>query len=173
MSNTNQQPQITDMIRLACQNHYAAGETTFSFDAQQMAFHTVKRYAEQAGMDIDDEQVDAEAARWVGQNTENIAKRFKPSFAQPIIKRFFAHVGKAVVVSVGRNDANEPMITVTITDEEVVKPKRKSRAKKKQSIGDILDSFVVDVSKLGDSELMVRDVNEIVRQMKAHILSGE
>lgn len=30
-------------------------------------------------------------------------------------------------------------------------------------------AFDVDVSKLGDSELMVRDVNEIVRQMKAHI----
>lgn len=172
MSNTNQQPKITDMIRLACQNHYAAGETEFSFDAQQMAFHTVKKYAEQAGMDITDEQIDEEAARWVGNNTADIAKRFKPSFAQPIVKRFFAHIGKSVVVSVNRNEVNEPQINVTITEEEIVKPQRKSRAKKKKSIGDALDSFAPDLEKL-PGDISVGVVVELVRQMKAHILNGE
>ena len=172
MSNTNQQPQITDMIRLACQNHYSNGETEFSFDAEKMAFHTVKRYAEQAGMDITDEQIDAEAARWVGNNTLLIEKKFKSSYITPIIKRFFAHIGKAVHVRVGKNDVNEPEVTVIITDEEVVKPKRKSRARKVVTTAEKLDSFNPDLEKL-PGDISVGVVVELVRQMKAHILEGE
>ncbi|ATN48435.1 hypothetical protein Sf11_32 [Shigella phage Sfin-1] len=166
MSNTNQELKITDMIRLTCDAMYRdKGMTEFSFVADDMAREAVKFYFRD--QDISDDEVERGATGWVNQNQAEVERRFKSAFITPIITRHFCKYGKVAKVKVGRNDAAITMITVIVTDEEV--PVKKRRSRKKVSLADCLDSFDVDVSKLSDSELMVRDVNEIVRQMKAHI----
>ena len=166
MSNTNQELKITDMIRLTCDAMYRdKGMSEFSFVADDMALEGARFYFR--NQDVSDSVLESAAAGWVDQNQGEVEKRFKSAFITPIITRHFCKYGKVAKVKVGRNDAAITMITVTVTDEEV--PVKKRRSRKKVSLADCLDSFDVDVSKLGDSELMVRDVNEIVRQMKAHI----
>nr|CAI9865687.1 hypothetical protein PFGHJN_00001 [Escherichia phage UP30] len=166
MSNTNQELKITDMIRLTCDAMYRdKGMKEFSFVADDMAREAVKFYFRD--QDISDDEVERGATGWVNQNQGEVEKRFKSAFITPIITRHFCKYGKVAKVKVGRNDAAITMITVTVTDEEA--PVKKRRSRKKVSLADCLDSFVVDVRKLADSELMTRDVNEIVRQMKEHI----
>lgn len=166
MSNTNQELKITDMIRLTCDAMYRdKGMTEFSFLADDMAREAVKFYFR--GQDITEEEIERGTSTWVDSNEKEVEKRFKSAFITPIITRHFCKYGKVARVKVGKNEAAITMITVTVTDEEI--PLKKRRSRKKVSLADCLDSFDVDVSKLGDSELMVRDVNEIVRQMKAHI----
>lgn len=166
MSNTNQELKITDMIRLTCDAMYRdKGITEFSFLADDMAREAVKFYFRDR--DITEEEIERGVSTWLTSNGKEVEKRFKSAFITPIITRHFCKYGKVAKVKVGRNDAAITMITVIVTDEEV--PVKKRRSRKKVSLADCLDSFVVDVGKLADSELMARDVNEIVRQMKSHI----
>jgi hypothetical protein len=166
MSNTSQELKITDMIRLTCDAMYRdKGMREFSFVADDMAREAVKFYFRDR--DITEEEIERGVSTWLTSNGKEVEKRFKSAFITPIITRHFCKYGKVAKVKVGRNDAAITMITVTVTDEEV--PVKKRRSRKKVSLADCLDSFVVDVGKLADSELMTRDVNEIVRQMKAHI----
>lgn len=166
MSNTNQELKITDMIRLTCDAMYRdKGMTEFSFLADDMAREAVKFYFRDR--DITEEEIERGVSTWLTSNEKEVEKRFKSAFITPIITRHFCKYGKVAKVKVGRNESAITMITVTVTDEEV--PVKKRRSRKKVSLADCLDSFVVDVGKLADSELMARDVNEIVRQMKAHI----
>lgn len=159
-----QEAKVTDVIRAACDQLYGNGENSeFSFDANQMAEAAVRK----SMPDADDETVNKCAESWLLGKTEEINEKFKSSFITPIVSRHFSKFGKSVKVSVTMNDEKSRIVTISVSDEEV--PVKKRRSRKKVSLADCLDSFDVDVSKLGDSELMVRDVNEIVRQMKAHI----
>lgn len=159
-----QEAKVTDVIRAACDQLYGDGENTeFTFDAIQMAEAAVRKSVP----DADDDAVSGYAESWLLGKTEEINEKFKSSFITPIVSRHFSKIGKSVKVSVTMNDEKLRVVTISVSDEEVQVKKRRSR--KKVSLADCLDSFVVDVGKLADSELMTRDVNEIVRQMKEHI----
>lgn len=173
MSNRNE-PKITDMMRLACMDAYQRGETQFSFTIDKMASIAVWDAATKAGV-TNEQQIEDAIDAWTRDNSDAAMKKFKPSFASPTIKRAFAHIGKSVKVSCGKDEDCNPQITVTIIEgEEPVKPARKSRARKQFSIGDCLDSFVVDTRELRDSTLSIHDLNQIVDQLrgqlKAHIV---
>ena len=166
MSNTNQELKITDMIRLTCDAMYRdKGMTEFSFLADDMAREAVKFYFRDR--DITEEEIERGVSTWLTSNEKEVEKRFKSAFITPIITRHFCKYGKVAKVKVGRNDAAITMITVIVTDEEV--PVKKRRSRKKVSLADCLDSFVVDVDDLEKGDVAVSTVRDLVRQMKAHI----
>src|SRR5699024_7426844 len=166
MSNTNQELKITDMIRLTCDAMYRdKGMTEFSFLADDMAREAVKFYFRDR--DITEEEIERGVSTWLTSNEREVEKRFKSAFITPIITRHFCKYGKVAKVKVGRNDAAITMITVIVTDEEV--PVKKRRSRKKVSLADCLDSFVVDVDDLEKGDVAVSTVRDLVRQMKAHI----
>lgn len=169
MSNQNE-PKITDMMRLACMDAYQRGETQFSFTIEKMASITVWDAAAKAGV-TDESKIEDAIDNWTRNHLAAASEKFKSSFAVPIITRAFAKIGKRVKVSVGKDEDYNLQITVEVLEgEEPVIPKRKSQARKKFNVAECLDSFVVNVSKLSDGEVSVRDVNEVVEQMKAHIV---
>ena len=172
MSNSSNEPRITDMIRLVCMEAYGRGEMEFKFNADDMALSTAR--AEAAKFNIDDGEAIQNAANdWVDTHAGDIKAKFKSSFAVPIITRAFAKIGKVAKVSIGKDEDYNLQITVRLIEgEEPIKPKRKSQAKKQFNLTGCLDSFKLDVSKLKGCKITVDELAEVVEQVKAHIVAN-
>ena len=118
------EPNISDMIRHIVSLKAADGATEFSFTELEMLIEAARSEYAKHGVTKTEGELDEDARTFRDQFNGLLERKMKSPFLNPTIKRHVAKAGFDCSVTLSRDEIDELVVSVTLSNEPIPKPPR-------------------------------------------------
>ncbi|QIG62040.1 hypothetical protein [Citrobacter phage IME-JL8] len=126
---SSNEPNIAAMLRHIVTLKIQAGEREFSFTELQMLIEAARLQYEEHGVTRTEDELDDDARVFRDQYNGLLRLKMKSPYIAPTIKRHVAKAGFDCAISLSRDEDDEILVSVTLSDEPIEKPARTRKAK--------------------------------------------
>lgn len=126
---SSNEPNIAAMLRHIVTLKIKAGEREFSFTELQMLIEAARLQYEEHGVTRTEDELDDDARVFRDQYNGLLRLKMKSPYIAPTIKRHVAKAGFDCAISLSRDEDDEILVSVTLSDEPIEKPARTRKAK--------------------------------------------
>lgn len=179
---SSNEPNIAAMLRHIVTLKIQAGEREFSFTELQMLIEAARLQYEEHGITRTEDELDDDARVFRDQYNGLLRLKMKSPYIAPTIKRHVAKSGFDCAISLSRDEDDEILVSVTLSDEPIEKPARTRKAKAIPVVqGDSVQSgehidtvrfnalalWVPDFTKYDDEELST--ARQLLEEFRNHV----